>query len=178
MPEMNNKDQSPKDVLQAGQKAPDFTLKATPDQKISLHEFKGKPVVLIFYPEDWSPVCGAEVDLFNELLPEFQKYNAQLLGISVDSAWSHHAFAQEKNIHFPLLSDFNPKGEVARKYGVYRDQDGTTERALFVISPDGKIQWSYVSPVGVNPGADGVLTALDGMKEKEGSNGQAQQTRK
>jgi len=103
------------------------------------------------------------------VLPEFRKFNAELLGISVDSVWSHLDFAKDRNLHFPLLSDFEPKGEVARTYQVYRAKEGTTERALFVIDADGIIRWSYVSPVGVNPGADGILRALESLGKEEPS---------
>ena len=147
--------------LPPGTKAPEFTLPATPDQKLSLADFRGQPVILAFYPEDWSPVCSDELALYQELLPEFQRFNAALLGISVDGVWSHLAFAKDRNLHFPLLADFEPKGEVARVYQVYRNQDGTSERALYVIDPEGVISWSYVSPVGLNPGADGILRALE-----------------
>jgi len=118
-------------------------------------------VVLAFYPADWSPVCGDQMALYNEVRDEFARFGAQLIGISVDGAWCHAAFAQDRKLHFPLLADFEPKGEVARRYGVYRDGDGTSERALFVIDADGTIRWSYVSPLGVNPGADGILDALE-----------------
>ena len=147
--------------LPPGTKAPDFTLPATPDQKLSLADFRGQPVILAFYPEDWSPVCSDELALYQELLPEFQRFNAALLGISVDGVWSHLAFAKDRNLHFPLLADFEPKGEVARVYQVYRNQDGTSERALYVIDPEGVVSWSYVSPVVLNPGADGILRALE-----------------
>lgn len=167
MPDHNNKDLPGKGALPPGTKAPDFTLPATPDQTISLHEFQGRPVILIFYPADWSPVCGDELALFNQVLPEFKKYDAEPIGISVDSTWSHQAYEKDKHIHFPLLSDFEPKGEVCRKYGVYDDKHGRAERALFVIDRNGIVTWSYISPSGVNPGADGVLTALDEMKTKE-----------
>jgi peroxiredoxin (alkyl hydroperoxide reductase subunit C) len=156
-------DSKNKNALQPGTPAPDFSLRSTPDQQVSLSDFRGQPVVLVFYPEDWSPVCSSQLDLYNELLPEFQKYNAELLAISVDSAWSHLAFEQSKKLRFPLLSDFEPKGEVAHTYGVYRAKEGTAERALFVIDKDGVIRWSYVSPVGVNPGADGILKALENL---------------
>ncbi len=149
--------------LDAGTKAPPFCLKTTPDQTIALSDFKGKPVVLAFYPADWSPVCGDELAIFNEVLPEFREYGAQLLGISVDSAWCHVAFAQSRNFHFPLLADFNPKGEVAASYGVYLPQDGEAARALFLIDGHGVIRWSYLSPIGVSPGADGILTALENL---------------
>lgn len=152
-------------VLAAGTEAPDFTLKTTPDQSVSLSDFLGKPLILAFYPADWSPVCGDQMALYNEVLPEFQKFDAALLGISVDGVWCHAAFARDHHLHFPLLSDFEPKGAMARNYGVYREADGVTERALFVINPEGVIHWSYVSPVGINPGANGILNALERMKK-------------
>lgn len=152
--------------LGPGIEAPDFELPSTPDQKVLLSEFRGRPVILAFYPEDWSPVCSDQLGLYQAVLPEFQKFNAELIGVSVDSAWSHLAFAKDRNLHFPLLSDFEPKGAVARTYQVYRAKEGTAERALFVIDADGIIRWSYVSPVGVNPGADGILRALEELDGK------------
>jgi len=151
--------------LPPGTEAPEFRLPSTPDQTVSLREFRGQPVILAFYPEDWSPVCSDQLALYQELLPEFQKFNAELIGISVDGIWSHLAFARDRNLHFPLLADFEPKGEVARTYQVYRATEGTSERALYVIDADGIVQWSYVSPVGVNPGADGILRALESLEE-------------
>jgi len=118
-------------------------------------------------PADWSPVCGDQMGLYNEILPEFQKLGAELLGISVDGAWCHTAFSRDRKLHFPLLADFEPKGAVARLYSVYREPDGTTERALFVINESGVIHWSYVSPVGVNPGADGILSALEELNKDQ-----------
>jgi peroxiredoxin len=149
--------------LPSGAKAPDFELSSTPDQTVSLTDFKGRPVILAFYPEDWSPVCSDQLALYQEVLPEFQRFDAELMGISVDGVWCHLAFAKDRNLHFPLLSDFEPKGEVSRAYGVYRAEDGTSERALYVIDADGVVAWSYLSPVGVNPGADGILRALEGL---------------
>ncbi|MBV8631715.1 MAG: redoxin domain-containing protein [Silvibacterium sp.] len=151
------------EILPAGTPAPDFTLPVTPDQKLSLSDLRGKPVILAFYPADWSPVCGDQMGVYNEILPEFQKHGAELIGISVDGPWCHDAFAQDRGFHFPLLADFEPKGAVARRYGVYRDGDGISERALFVIDKDGKIAWSYLSPIAVNPGADGILDALENL---------------
>jgi peroxiredoxin len=148
-------------ILNAGTPAPEFSLNVTPDQKLSLSELRGKPVILAFYPADWSPVCGDQMALYNEILPEFQKYGAELLGISVDGVWCHSAFAKDRHLHFPLLADFEPKGVVARAYGAYREEEGTSERALFVIDKHGVITWSYRSPVAVNPGADGILRALE-----------------
>ncbi|HYV96478.1 MAG TPA: redoxin domain-containing protein [Gemmatimonadaceae bacterium] len=151
-------------LLRPGTPAPDFTLHATPDQSVSLSEFRGRSVILAFYPADWSLVCSDQMALYNEILPEFRKHGAELLGISVDGAWCHAAFAKDRHLHFPLLADFEPKGAVSRAYGAYREQDGTSERALFVIDGEGVIRWSYCGPVGVNPGADGILDALDEMK--------------
>lgn len=156
----------PKSALQPGTSAPDFELHATPDQQVDLHHFRGRPVVLVFYPADWSPVCGDQLALYNEILPEFNKHAAQLIGISADGVWCHTAYASNRKLHFPLLADFEPKGAVARRYGVYRRQDGVAERALFVIDGDGVIRWSYVSPLGVNPGADGILTALEQLQSR------------
>jgi len=153
-------------VLSAGTQAPDFSLRCTPDQSVSLSEFRGRPVVLAFYPADWSPVCGDQMALYNEMLDEFQEFQAELIGISVDGAWCHDAFAKQNKLHFPLLSDFEPKGAIARAYGVYDEKEGTCERALFVIDADGIIHWSYVSPIGINPGANGILSALEDLKKK------------
>ena len=156
----------PAATLKAGTLAPGFTLHSTPDQSVSLSDFRGQPVILAFYPADWSPVCGDQMALYNELLPEFHRFNAELIGISVDGIWCHLAFAKDRKLRFPLLADFEPKGAVARVFGAYRPQDGTSERALFVIDGEGTIRWSYVSPVGVNPGADGILTALEALPAK------------
>ena len=153
----------PHAMLSPGTLAPEFVLNATPDQRLRLSELRGRPVILAFYPADWSPVCGDQMGLYNEVLPEFRAHGAELLGISVDGVWCHAAFASERKLHFPLLSDFEPKGGVSRHYGVYREQDGYSERALFVLDRDGVVRWSFRSPVGVNPGADGILSALESL---------------
>lgn len=150
-------------LLSPGTDAPPFTLHSTPDQTLSLTELRGQRVVLAFYPADWSPVCGDQLALYNELLGEFRRLDAQLLAISVDGVWSHAALARERHYHFPLLADFEPKGAVARAYGAYREREGVAERALFVIDRAGVIRWSYLSPMGVNPGADGILKALEAL---------------
>lgn len=137
---------------------------------MTLNEFRGRPVILAFYPADWSPVCGDQMALYNEVLSEFHRFHAALLGISVDGAWCHLAFAKDRKLHFPLLADFEPKGAVARTFGVYRPQDGICERALFVIDSEGIIRLSYVSPIGVNPGADVILTALEALPKTGGAN--------
>lgn len=153
-------------ALPAGTVAPDFSLHSTPDQTVKLSEFRGQPVVLAFYPADWSPVCGDQMALYNEMLSEFEEFGAELLGISVDGVWCHAAFCKDRKLHFPLLADFEPKGEVAKLYGVYRQAEGVSERALFVINAEGVIHWSYVSPVGINPGAAGILAALEGLQNQ------------
>src|ERR1700712_727968 len=120
-------------ILQPGTKAPDFKLHATPDQKLQLEELKGKKIILAFYPADWSPVCGDQMAMYNEMLRLFHKQNAELLDISVDSKWCHMAFSQDRKFHFPLLADFEPKGAVSKLYGVYDNVEGESLRALFVI---------------------------------------------
>lgn len=150
-------------LLASGIAAPDFSLHVTADQTLSLSELRGRPVILAFYPADWSPVCSDQMALYNEILPEFRKYGAEILGISVDGVWCHNAFAQSRRLHFSLLSDFEPKGDMAKKYGAYREIDGVCERALFVIDKNGLIAWSYLSPMGENPGADGILEALEAL---------------
>ena len=155
--------------LTVGEIAPDFTLQATPDQALRLSELRGRPVVLVFYPADWSPVCGDQIGLYNELLGEFAQYQAQILGISVDGVWCHAAFMRDRNLHFPLLADFEPKGAVARLYEVYETRSGVSERALFVIDALGIIHWRHVSPIGINPGADGILRALDTLPKAPGT---------
>jgi peroxiredoxin len=149
--------------LAPGSAAPEFRLRWTPDQTLSLAELRGRPVILVFYPEDWSPVCSDQLGLYQQLLPEFQRFDAELLGISVDGIWSHVAFAKDRNLRFPLLADFEPKGEVARAYRVYRAGEGTSERALYVLDAEGIVRWSFVSPYGINPGADGILRALEDL---------------
>ena len=152
--------------LPAGTQAPVFELPSTLDEAVSLADARGRPVILVFYPNDWSPVCTDQLGLYQMLLPEFQRFQAALWGISVDSVWSHLAFARDRNLQFPLLADFEPKGEVARRYRAYRAEDGTSERALFVIDADGVIAWSYVSRADVNPGADGILQALESLQKE------------
>jgi peroxiredoxin len=153
-------------ALSAGARAPEFCLQTTPDQAVSLSDLRGKPLFLFFYPADWSPVCGDQVVLYNELLPEFRRLGAEVCGVSVDGVWCHLAFAKDRKLRYPLLSDFEPKGAVARSYGVYRNKEGVAERALFLLDGEGVVRWSYVSPIGVNPGADGILQALEELQRK------------
>src|SRR5262249_40940906 len=121
------RDPYPSGPLSAGMPAPDFALRTTPDQELALSAFRGRPVVLVFYPADWSPVCGDQLALYNELHEVWRSHRAQLLALSVDNTWSHLAYVKERRLHFPLLSDFEPKGEVARRYGVYDRVQGVGE---------------------------------------------------
>jgi len=150
-------------LLQPGTAAPDFELAATPTTTLRLRDLRGQRVILAFYPADWSPVCGDEMALYNQTLSLFEPYQARLLGISVDSQWCHQAFAESRHIHFPLLADFEPKGQVSRAYGAYDEAGGYSQRALFVLDEAGIIRWSYLSPEDQNPGADGILDALDAL---------------
>jgi peroxiredoxin len=165
--DMKTGNSKPMSALPPGTAAPDFKLHTTPDQAVALSEFRGAPVILAFYPADWSPVCGDQMTLYNEVLSEFRRYKAELIGISVDGVWCHTAYAQTNKLHFPLMADFEPKGAVARSYGVYNQSAGVCERALFVIDAAGIIRWSYVSPMGVNPGADGILSALEALPSSQ-----------
>ena len=158
---------APTEAIGPGRRGPDFCLRSTPDQSVKLSELQGRTVILAFYPADWSPVCSDEMSFFNECLPEFQRFGAELLGISVDGVWCHTAFAKDRKLHFPLLSDFEPKGATAAAYGVYRHNEGVTERALFVLDRNGIVHWSYISPIGISPGADGILNALEDLQEKK-----------
>lgn len=154
-------------ILEKGTAAPDFELNCTPDQTLKLSDLRGKKVILAFYPADWSPVCSDQMSLYNESRKFFEKYNAEVIGISVDSKWCHMAFAKAKNIHFPLLADFEPKGKVSKEYGAYDEKSGTSERALFIIDENGLISWSYLSPKGINPGADIIIDELEKMTKKD-----------
>ena len=157
-------------ILTPGTPAPDFTLHRSPDETLSLRELRGRPVVLAFYPADWSPVCGDQLVLYNECLDMFDEAGAQLLGISVDGVWCHQAYSEHRKLRFPLLSDFEPKGAAARQYGAYRERDGVTERALFVIDPRGTVAWSHLSPIDQNPGADGIFRALEPISAGQQAN--------
>jgi peroxiredoxin len=139
-----------------------------------LKDFLGSPVILAFYPADFSPVCGDEMSLYNEILPEFQRFGSEIIEISVDGVWCHLAFAKARNLQFPLLSDFELKGEVARKYGIYNKKEGICERALFVINKEGIIHWSYISPIGINPGAAGILKALESLDSTDNNRNNTQ----
>jgi peroxiredoxin len=155
--------------------APDFVLPDADNTPVRLSDFRGRPVALVFYPLDWSPGCSVQLDLYEQELDEFTSRGVQLLGISVDSIYSHGAWAVARGITFPLLADFNPKGEVARRYGIWREPDGFSERAVYLVDGDGMIAWAHVSPkLHHLPDFDELVTALDAVgldnsTSKEGS---------
>lgn len=151
--------------LPEGTVAPDFTLPDADGKPVRLSEFRGQPVVLVFYPLDWSPGCSQQLDLYQSELAEFERRGAQILGISVDSIYSHGAWAAVRGLSFPLLSDFHPKGEVARQYRVYREADGFSERALYVVDPKGHIRYARVSPYLHHvPPIEELFAALDALR--------------
>jgi peroxiredoxin len=128
-------------AIAVGQAAPEFVLKDQEEKEIRLSDYRGKNVVMVFYPLDWSPVCTNEHACFVNELKTFDKLNAQILGLSVDSVWSHKAWADKLGIRYPLLADFHPRGAVAEKFGVYLSDRGITGRAIAVIDRQGKIAW-------------------------------------
>ena len=150
-------------MIETGKQAPDFELKASPTTSVGLSPLRGRPVILVFYPADFSPVCSDQLSLYQNAAPVFSQYQAQLLGISTDGVWCHEAFAEQRALEFPLLADTWPHGAVAQAYGVLDAGEGCAARALFVLDPNGIVTWNHLSPVGTNPGADGILSALDAM---------------
>ena len=146
-----------------GAPAPDIVLPAGPSHTWALRDHRGKAVVLVFYPADWERVSTDQLSHYNHIVPQLQALHAELVGISGDSVWSHQAFAKALGLRFPLLSDAQPRGAAARAYGVYRSREGTCQRALVVIDPEGTIRWRYVAPWEINPGVDGILTALEAL---------------
>ena len=132
--------------LPVGTPAPDFTLPDANGRPVSLADFRGQNVVLVFYPLDWSPACSDQLSLYQAEQEEFARYDAVVIGVSVDSLYSHGAWAAVRGLTFPLLADFNPRGAVARRYGVWREGDGFSERALYVIDRAGVIRYAHISP--------------------------------
>jgi peroxiredoxin len=149
-------------MIEAGTPAPDFTLPDQDGNEISLEDLRGKKTVLVFYPLDFSPVCTDQLNIYHEVGPDFEAKGAKLYGVSVDSAFAHKAFQNELGVSIPLLADFNPKGEVAQRYGVYIDERGHSQRALVLIGPDLEVKWAYQSPSPLEiPGANLIFDALD-----------------
>jgi peroxiredoxin len=146
--------------------APDFSLFSTTGKNSTLYEYRGKRVLLVFYPADWSPVCGDQLALYNEMQDIFDSYNTQLLAISVDGRWCHASYSESRNIGFPLLADFEPKGAVSTLYEVYDQEEGTAKRGLYLLDENSIIKWAYLSHIDQNPGADGILKALEELDQK------------
>jgi peroxiredoxin len=151
--------------LSTGQMAPEFTLKDQSMKEVKLADFRGKkPVVLVFYPLDWSPTCTQEHACVVNEMKRFEQLNAQVMGISVDSAWSHKAYAEKMHIEYPLLADFQPRGAVGTQYGVYLADKGITGRAIFIVGKDGKIAWAKNYDIPVVPDVDEVAKALSSVQ--------------
>ena len=155
--------------LPAGTPAPYFTLPRSRYASVSLDDFRGRRVVLAFYPADWEPVSREQLVLYQEYVPVFRVLRADIIGISTDEIWSHEAFAIEAGLRFPLLADSQPKGMVARAYGVFMEQEELSSRALFIIDEGGIIRWSQSYPILVNPGVNDVLRALQNTGTAEGA---------
>lgn len=153
----------PQAPLAAGSQAPDFTLHDGPYSTVSHTDLLGRAAVLVFYVADWHPVASDQLVQLTALHSEFERLGASVVGIAVDSPWSHAAFAAEKSITFPLLSDDAPAGHIARAFGVYSSTSGRSDRALFVLDASGVVVWSGSFPDTVNPGVDAVLSALETM---------------
>jgi peroxiredoxin len=148
-------------VIEPGTPAPDFTLLDPDGKQVSLADFRGRTVVLVFYPSDFSPVCTDQLSVYQEVLGELESRGVQMLGISVDGAFCHRAFREHLNLTIPLLADFHPKGKVAQAYGVWSEEYGVAGRALVMVAPDGTVQWSYMSPPLEVPGANLIFDALE-----------------
>ena len=148
-------------MIEPGSPAPDFKLPDQDGKKVSLADFRGRTVVLVFYPSDFSPVCTDQLSVYQEVLPQLEEAGATLLGISVDGAFCHKAFQQHQNLTIPLLADFHPKGEVAKAYGVWSEDYGVSGRALVMVGPEGTVEWSYLSPPLEVPGANLIFDALE-----------------
>ena len=148
-------------MIEPGAQAPAFTLPDQDGNNVSLADFRGQTLVLVFYPADFSPVCTDQLSVYQEMLGQFEERGARLVGISVDGAFCHRAFRTHMNLDIPLLADFHPKGEVARAYGVWSDEYGVSGRALVMVGPEGDVEWSYMSPPLEVPGANLIFDALD-----------------
>jgi peroxiredoxin len=149
-------------MIAAGERAPDFELPDQDGRPVSLADFRGRTVVLVFYPADFSPVCTDQLNVYQEVLPQLEEQGATLLGISVDGAFCHKAFQEHLGVTIPLLADFHPKGEIAKRYGVWVESHGVAARSLVMVGPKGEVVWSHRSPSPLEiPGANLIFDALD-----------------
>jgi peroxiredoxin len=148
-------------LISAGEKAPDFSLPNHEGKPVSLSDFRGQRVLLVFYPSDFSPVCSDQLSIYQEVKPSLDDAGLQVLGVSIDHSWAHRAFRKHLNVEFTLLADFHPKGEVARLYGAYLDEYGTSNRSLVLIDEDGIVKWVHESPTPLEiPGANLIFDAI------------------
>ena len=147
-------------MIEPGSPAPDFTLPDQDGNRVSLADFRGRTVVLVFYPSDFSPVCTDQLSAYQDRLGEFEERGVQVLGISVDGAFCHKAFQSHLGLTIPLLADFHPKGEVAKAYGIWSEDFGQSGRGLVLVGPDGAVAWSYLSPPLEVPAPELALAAL------------------
>jgi peroxiredoxin len=154
--------------LPVGTRAPDFSLPHTPHAQVALHGLRGTPIVVVFYPLDWEPVSREQLRLYQDYSDDFARFGAQMLGISTDHVYSHDAFARDAQLRFPLLADFQPRGQVARHYGVFREAHGVSARALFVLDSQRVIRFSKAYPDLLNPGVDELLTTLETLASADG----------
>jgi peroxiredoxin len=149
-------------MIAPGTPAPEFSLRDQDGNEVSLSDFRGRKVVLVFYPLDFSPVCSDQLSIYEEILPEVEEKGATLVGISVDSSWAHRAFRETLGITITLLSDFEPKGKVAQAYGAYLDGTGHSNRSLVLVDEDGAVRWVHESPTPLEiPGANLIFDALE-----------------
>jgi peroxiredoxin len=149
-------------MIEAGRPAPEFTLRNQDGEKVSLSDYRGRKVLLVFYPLDFSPVCSDQLSVYQEVKPQIEGKGVELIGISVDSGFAHKAFQEELGIDTTLLADFEPKGEVARAYGAYIEKTGHANRSLVLVDEAGTVEWVYESPTPLEiPGANLIFDALD-----------------
>jgi len=148
-------------VIAPGTPAPDFSLRNQDGERVSLSDFRGRKVVLVFYPADFSPVCTDQLSVYQEVLPQIREQGAELIGITVDSTWAHKAFQDKIGIEIPLLADYHPKGEVSRSFGAYIEERGHPNRSLVLIDEEGVVRWVHESPTPLEvPGANLIFDAL------------------
>jgi len=149
-------------VIKVGEKAPDFSLPNHKGEQVSLSDFRGRKVMLAFYPSDFSPVCSDQLSIYQEVKPDLDEAGLEVVGVSIDHSWAHRAFRKELNLDFTLLADFHPKGQVAELYGAYLPDYGTSNRSLVLIDPEGVVTWVYESPTPLEiPGANLLFDALE-----------------
>ena len=153
----------PRGPLCAGFRAPDFRLRCSQYREAALEDYRGHPLVVVFYVADWHPVCSAQLATYRDLDPQLKRMGAQLVAISADTVWSHAAFSNAHQLPFPLLADDRPRGNIARAYGVYDARRQATRRSLFVVDATSTITWSAVFPDAVDPGSDGIQTAVEDL---------------